>query len=138
MSNDIKAFRANIEAIIEQYEQLAAENARLKNENALLKAKISMLQKSQEKSQISQSYNQNDIISKQARRRLKTRVQVNWVPIQYDFSDSVLCVHRYGDTLAFGTADANVILFNTNLIKNRQIVLLIMMGIVVYHIIHHK
>lgn len=114
MSNDIKAFRANIEAIIEQYEQLAAENARLKNENALLKAKISMLQKTQEKSQIPQSYNQNDIISKQARRRLKTRVQVNWVPIQYDFSDSVLCVHRYGDTLAFGTADANVILFNTN------------------------
>lgn len=114
MSNDVKAFRANIDAIVEQYEQLAAENSRLRNENALLKAKISMLQKSQEKLQNPQIHAQTDIVSRQPKKRQKTRLQVEWIPIQYEFSDSVLCTHRYGETVAFGTADANIILFNTN------------------------
>ena len=73
-----------------------------------------MLQKSQEKSQAPQMYMQADVSARQQRRRQKTRLQVEWIPIQYDFPDSVLCVHRYEDTLAFGTADANVIIFNTN------------------------
>lgn len=114
---ETKAFHANIEIICEQYDQLAAENAKLRNENALLKAKISVLQKNQNNQQVLQ-HTPSDTSTKKASRRQKLRLQIDWLPIQYDFSDSVLCVQRYDNKVAFGTADSNVVIFNSIFDKN--------------------
>ncbi|KAH0791411.1 WD40 repeat-like protein [Histomonas meleagridis] len=51
------------------------------------------------------------------KKKAKMKIQVEWTTIQYDFSDSILCVHRSKDLLAFGLTDSSVILFSQQLMS---------------------
>jgi WD40 repeat protein len=49
-------------------------------------------------------------MAKILRKTLKPRLQVDWTSLQYDFSDSVLCITRAQNLVAFGSVDGKVVL----------------------------
>jgi WD40 repeat protein len=111
MAHDIP-FQAHIDRIVAQYEQVAAENRQLRERIAALQAQ---LRPAEGLAQVPKSPSQSpSLMSKILRKTGKMRIQVDWIPLQYDFSDSVLCVTRANNILAFGTVDAKVVLLSAD------------------------
>jgi hypothetical protein len=112
MAQDLP-FHGHINLIVQQYEAVVAENRELKSRLAALQAqvRVSDLQPMAPTPQKSPTQAPS-LMSKLLRKAGKTRIQVDWIPLQYDFSDSVLCVTRAANLLAFGTADAKVVLLS--------------------------
>ena len=109
MTNDSLTFQACVERIVSQYDQLVAENKELKKQNKKLQAQLNALQsKHSPPSPISPFPDH----AKNKRKAIKMKIQVEWTSLQYDFPDSILCVHHFNDVLAFGLTDSSVLLFS--------------------------
>lgn len=116
------SFKSNIDKIVMQYEHLQAENNELKNQIKVLQSQIATLQNS-----TNYSNKQNQFFPplqfQETNRYLKKlknkkKIKTDWSIMQYDFSDSIMCVNRLENIITFGCADSSIVLFNsTNLNK---------------------
>lgn len=107
------SFQAHIDKIVLQYESLATENRQLKEQIAMLTAQLKLAEARPNSPPPSPSPSVNSLENKR-RTSGKMRLQVEWIPLQFDFSDSVLCVNRGPGVVAFGTADHKVVLLSSD------------------------
>ena len=114
------SFKSNIDKIVMQYEQLQAENQELKNQIKILQSQLVTLQNSGNLN-IKQNVSlpqQQGIPRIQKKLKNKKKILADWSIMQYDFSDSILCVNLMENIITFGCSDSSVVLFNsTNLNK---------------------
>jgi WD40 repeat protein len=107
-------FQFHIEKIVSQYEQLLAENRQLKERIAQLQAQQAqnpqLPRPATDPKPAPVPGPTTSLMAKILRKSAKPRLQVEWVPLQYDFSDAVLCLQRTPNAVAFGTVDGKVVL----------------------------
>lgn len=107
------SFQAHIDKIVSQYESLATENKQLKEQIAMLTAQLKIAESRPSSPMHHAPSPVVNSLENKRRTSGKMRLQVEWNPLQFDFSDSVLCVHRGPGVVAFGTADHKVVLLSS-------------------------
>ena len=105
--------------IMTRYEALQKENIALKAELAELKAKLLQEEKPSIKSTLGPKSSSNWANFFQIKTP-KTSIHTDWIPLPYDFSDSVLSLHYSNidqqHICCFGTADCHISIFNLDIL----------------------
>ena len=104
-------FHQLMDMMVNQYTALEQENEKLRLQIAKIKARLNEKNpNSNPKSQGSEIYPSTPS-KKPSLRKMKIRINAEWNPISFDFSDSVLCTSVQDDIVSFGIADSTVQLF---------------------------
>ena len=124
MNSDYNIYEVSKD-IMTRYEALQRENIALKAELADLKAKLMQDEKPPNKQlTVPPSSPQKSFVKGLSNalfqiKNLKTSIHVDWLPIPYDFSDSVLSLYTCNmdqqNICCFGTADSRISIFKLDL-----------------------